>query len=58
MQEDMVTARRSPTEYKASLSQSESDGLSEWGNHSGKPSDSDFLERPAAACRLYTHLHW
>ena len=43
---------------KAAQSQSESDGLSEWGNHSGKPSDSDYLHRPAAACHHYTHLHW
>ena len=26
-------------------------------NHSGKPSDSDCLHRPAGACHHYTHLH-
>ena len=30
----------------------------ECGNHSGKPSDSDCLYRPAGACHRYTHLNW
>ena len=42
---------------KATESQSDSDGLPEWGNHSGKPSDSDCLHQPAGACHHYPHLH-
>jgi len=29
----------------------------EWGNHFGKPSDSDCLDQSAGACHHYTHLH-
>jgi hypothetical protein len=28
----------------------------EWGHHSGKPSDSLCMDRPAGACHHYTHL--
>jgi hypothetical protein len=42
---------------KATESQSQSDGLPEWGYHSGKPSDCDCLHRPAGAYHHYTHLH-